>query len=187
LDKLIMKYIEPHRRYHNLAHIGYMFQQAHEIGSPVNPYSNLYYAIWFHDAIYDCFQTDNEYASARYWSEREPFLPFYGNVDTVYSMILSTIHHTKDQDLRTAADLDTQILLDLDIASLAKPYEEYLNDSKNIRAEYSFLTEEKWREGRMKWASTMLQRERLYYTDNAYEKWEKAARQNLTRTLEELQ
>lgn len=49
---LSQMYSEPHRKYHNLAHIHYCLRQAKEAFSHAVPLG-VQHAIWFHDALYD--------------------------------------------------------------------------------------------------------------------------------------
>jgi predicted metal-dependent HD superfamily phosphohydrolase len=66
--ELVRHYSEPHRRYHNLQHldecIRWFEASSHLAGRP----AEVEAALWFHDAIYNLGQADNEEQSAN-WAE----------------------------------------------------------------------------------------------------------------------
>ena len=54
-------YSEPHRHYHTLSHIQFMFDQLQDYTKieqlSVNETQILHYAIWFHDIVYDTLKS----------------------------------------------------------------------------------------------------------------------------------
>src|ERR1700687_4472984 len=63
-DELMLAYAAPDRHYHDLRHIeallGLMRQHLGDLADP----ATVEAAIWFHDAVYDTRQSDNEHRSS---------------------------------------------------------------------------------------------------------------------------
>ena len=57
---LTRRYCEPHRRYHNIAHIAELLWRGRECDLS----DEQVLAVWYHDAIYDVPSQDNEVRSA---------------------------------------------------------------------------------------------------------------------------
>jgi predicted metal-dependent HD superfamily phosphohydrolase len=136
-------------------------------------------AIWFHDAIYDATASDNEAQSAALAVDR---LRAEGwpedRVQLVARIVLDTKGHVPS--VPAAAPV-----LDLDLASLALPWDEFKANTAAIRAEFAHVADEPFRQNRVAWAQRMLQKPRLYWTPFG-ERLEATARQNLEHTLREL-
>jgi predicted metal-dependent HD superfamily phosphohydrolase len=175
LLELTRRYQEPHRRYHSLLHIADMLHRGREL--PLDDTQLM--AIWFHDAIFDAAASDNEAKSAALAVDR---LRAQGwpedRVQTVAHIVLDTKGHVPS--LPAAAPV-----LDLDLASLALPWEQFKANTAAIRAEYTHVADEPFRQNRRVWAQRMLQKPRLYWTPFG-QALEPVARQNLERTLREL-
>lgn len=63
-DRLVDAYSQKHRRYHTGAHIDHCLQELDAApGLAVEP-AEVELALWFHDAIYDPYASDNEAKSA---------------------------------------------------------------------------------------------------------------------------
>ncbi|MDC1141941.1 hypothetical protein OAU50_02515 [Planctomycetota bacterium] len=170
---LTARYSEPHRRYHDLRHIGNML--AH--GAPLGLSAEQVTAIWFHDAIYDPNSRTNEKDSAALavkvlsdagWEE--------ARVKTVEQIVLDTETHLPQIE-------ESKQVLDLDLATLGGTWENYHAIGLRIREEYKHVPEADWAEGRGKWIESMLAKAQIYWT-----KWgqprEAEARRNLAKDLE---
>jgi predicted metal-dependent HD superfamily phosphohydrolase len=135
----------------------------------------VYFAIWFHDVIYDTKRSDNEEKSAEFASE---VLGSLGvpeqTIATVWEMILATKYHR-------GADLswDTKAFLDLDTSILGAPQEIYEEYSRAIRKEYSWVPDVLYQKGRMKVLNDFLEREYIYYTEEIRTRYELQARHNI--------
>ena len=132
-------------------------------------------AAWFHDVIYNPQAQDNEEKSAEYAESTLSALKIPQIIiDRVKQLILTTKNH---QALPT--DIDSQILLDADLAILGATEWEYQTYAQAIRQEYSWMSDVVYQIGRQQILYNFLQRERLYLTDYAYTNLEKKARRNL--------
>ena len=172
-EELVARYHEPHRAYHTAAHLEQVLRRLEEIDAePL-----LHLAAWFHDAIYVPGSPDNEIDSAKL-AKRE--LAARGidaaSVQFVVDAILATAGHTSS-DPRLAP------LLDADLATLGAPPEEYRAYVAAIRREYDKVPDELFREGRRALLREFLQRDAIFKTVAAHQRYEAPARRNLEAEL----
>ncbi|MBO0724103.1 MAG: hypothetical protein J2P52_00765 [Blastocatellia bacterium] len=141
-----------------------------------------YFAVWFHDVIYDTRSPDNEEKSAEFAAEALARLGVPERTITVVrEMILATKHH-RGEDL----SWDVKVFLDLDTSILGAPEEIYNEYSRAIRKEYSWVPDVLYREGRTKVLSNFLRRERIYHTEEIRTKYEAQARHNIAEEIKTL-
>lgn len=79
------------------------------------------------------------------------------------------------------------LFLDLDLSILGSSDHEYDLYAKQIRKEYNSYSTEEYRIGRITVLRGFLNRERLYFTDYFYGKYESRARRNIEREISSLQ
>jgi predicted metal-dependent HD superfamily phosphohydrolase len=70
-------------------------------------------------------------------------------------------------------------LLDADLSILGKSEAEYQAYARAIRQEYSWVTTEEYQQGRKLFLQNLLQRERIYLTEEMFAVFEEKARQNM--------
>jgi hypothetical protein len=63
---LIAAWGEPHRVYHDHSHLVWLLDEADRLGARIRDAAFVEYAIWFHDAVYQPGETDNEAVSAEW-------------------------------------------------------------------------------------------------------------------------
>lgn len=80
-------------------------------------------------------------------------------------------------------DSGRRTLTDIDLSILGQKPETFDRYEKGIRAEYSWLSDADYSEGRTKILSSFLNRRRIYFTDWFERKYGAQARDNLTRSL----
>jgi predicted metal-dependent HD superfamily phosphohydrolase len=142
----------------------------------------VYFAIWFHDVIYDTKKTDNEEKSAEFAVEALGGLGVpEQTVAPTREMILATKHHRAD-DL----SWDMKAFLDLDASILGAPEEIYKEYSGAIRKEYSWVPDSLYRDGRMKVLNDFLEREHIYHTEEIRTRCELQARSNIAEEIKTL-
>ena len=118
-ERLADMYSEPHRRYHNLAHIADSLTEFDRARDLAREQMAVELAIWFHDAVYDTRAADNEELSARLaqtWlgeARAEPAL-----MDAMGRLILATKKHDASQHV------DAALLVDIDLSILGHPRSE---------------------------------------------------------------
>jgi predicted metal-dependent HD superfamily phosphohydrolase len=143
--------------------------------------AELELAIWFHDAIYDTHCSDNEERSAQ-WAHQHAFEQGLSAdvAARVRDLILATKHDTLFSDSEAA------LLMDIDLASLGYPVDEFDRQEPRIRQEYDWVPETAFREGRAKILQRFLERDLIYQTEYFCERYERQARLNLQRSLASL-
>jgi predicted metal-dependent HD superfamily phosphohydrolase len=169
---LTARYREPHRHYHTLEHVAAMLHAGRDF--PLDDEQTL--AVWFHDAIYDPRSTGNEADSAALARVRLLAAGWSADrAERVARIVLDTSDHRPSMPASAP-------VLDLDLMSLAAPWERFLHDGARIRREYSHVDDATFAAGRRAFFTSMLARERLYHTAFGAP-LEARARANLTRAL----
>ena len=179
-QKLKELYSEPQRKYHNTNHIHQCLEQFEYARHLPNDSEAVEMAIWFHDAIYDPKSSNNEMRSAKFALN----VLRLGKLHDSFNMKVSAlIMHTRH--LNPPIDIDAQILVDIDLSSLGKPWGNFVLNSKHIREEYSHVSDTDFRIGRGKFIQKFLKRQTIYFTQYFYKKYEIQARENLERWIQE--
>ena len=174
-------YAEPHRFYHSLSHVSHCldeFEAARHLAKRPN---DVEMAIWFHDAVYDPKAKDNERKSAELCRRiaTEAGLPeAFGR--RVADLILATEHHGAPDGA------DVRLLVDIDLSILGRPKDAFDEYETNIRKEYHFVPWPRYRSARSAILRSFLDRPAIYSTDFFQRKYERRARANLERSLDDL-
>ncbi len=176
-------YSEEDRYYHNLYHIQSMLLGLQENKDLVNDYLPVYLAIWFHDAIYDSHSENNEEKSAEFAAYELQRLNIPDStIKFCCELILSTKFHIPVYDI-----VDCYLFLDLDLCILGKDSNTYQQYARNVRKEYAWVPEDTFAKGRYNVLSQFLARERIYFTERFFQKYETQARKNISQEMEEIQ
>jgi predicted metal-dependent HD superfamily phosphohydrolase len=134
---LATRYSEPHRAYHNLAHIRHVLEWIDRLQAHAAHPDAVRLAGWYHDVIYDPRANDNEERSAEHAAEALRRLQLDENlIRRVADLILLTKTHEAPPD-----DRDAHVLLDADLAILGATDEQYRCYAEAIRKEYSWVGE----------------------------------------------
>ncbi len=180
---LAARYAEPHRRYHDTAHVLAVLRDsaalAAELRLPPEERAVLTLAAAAHDVVYDGRPGEDERRSAEWavsWLRRAGVSA--GHVSRVEELVLATLTHAAPD-----GDLTAQALLDADLAILGAGEATYDRYRTAVRAEYAPISTELWRAGRSAVLADLLAREPLYATAAARARWEAAAKVNLAREL----
>jgi len=177
---LVNTYSQPYRHYHNLKHLDHVLSTINTLQIYAQDLPSVKLAAWFHDIIYNTHAQDNEDKSADYAANILENLGIpTSNINTVHQLILNTKNHQSN-------DLDSQVLLDADLAILAAKPVEYQEYAQAIRQEYAWVSELEYITGRRQVLKGFLQRERIYFTPLMFESGEKSARDNLEREINNL-
>jgi predicted metal-dependent HD superfamily phosphohydrolase len=171
--EIVAAYSYPSRHYHTLQHIQQVLNTIDTLQIYSQDLISVQLAAWLHDVVYDTHNQDNEEKSADYAAKLLLSLGVPSTtIANVTHLILQTKHHQADS-------LDSQVLLDADLAILAASPEEYRNYSQAIWLEYAWLSESEYIQGRKKVLQRFLQREHLYHTPLMCTNCEQTARQNI--------
>lgn len=171
-------YAEPHRAYHNAAHIADCLRQLDSVHGLAERPDEIEAAVWFHDAVYDPRAADNEERSANWATTAlrqggvEP-----AAIDRIAAMILAT-RHSGEPDSPDAA-----LLLDVDLSILGREPDAFAEYDRGIRAEYAWVPDDEYRAGRSAVLEGFLRRPTIYRRDSFRSRYEVQARQNLERAV----
>ena len=177
------RYTQPHREYHNLMHIEDVLLRIEELEPPAEHELALALAAWFHDAVYQPGQADNEDRSAYVAYDAleqvgaDPTL-----IAEVVRLIRLTATHDPDDD-----DVAGAVLCDADLAILAAASDRYAQYATAIRQEYVHVPDSDFRAGRAKVLRRFLDRPTIYRTAYGREHWEAAARANISAEIAALE
>ncbi|MCK5940844.1 MAG: hypothetical protein KAI24_02645 [Planctomycetes bacterium] len=176
LMDLTRRYLEPQRHYHTLEHVASMLHVGRRF--PLDEEQIM--AVWFHDAVYDPQSDQNEQKSARL---AQKWLAKTGwsveAIERVGRMVLDTRGHVPSTP-------QSELVLDLDLMSLAVSWEAFQRNTEAIRREYAHVSDEDFAAGRRGFFEGMMRRDRLFFSDWGVQALEPAARANLQRAIAEL-
>ena len=183
---LAARYAEPHRRYHDVAHMRAVVRDAAilagELRLTATERAVLTIAASAHDVVYEGHPGDDERRSAswaRDWLTRAGV--DQAHVARTGELVLATMAH-----LAPPGDLAAWALLDADLAILGADPEAYDRYRAAVREEYAALDDTSWRAGRAEVMAGLLARDPIYGTGVARRRWEAQARGNIARELESL-
>ena len=174
---VVAAWSEPHRRYHDLAHLAAVLGLAARLAGDAPDRDAVLLAAWYHDVVYDPERSDNEEVSAARARAGLRGLVPQDRVEEVVRLVLLTAGHDPEPD-----DGNGAVLCDADLAVLAGPPEAYAVYASAIRAEYGHLSDEVFTAGRIAVLEHLLALPRLYRLP-AVADWEPLARANLTAEL----
>lgn len=203
-EDLLSRWAEPHRRYHTTTHLHTTLNRVEELssrpdepapetepgaapGTPATPdaaaaldIDAVLLAAWFHDAVYRPDRSENEERSARL---AERALPEAGVSAARTAEVARLVRLTVTHDA-APGDLAGAVLCDADLSVLAGSPEEYARYAAEIRAEYAFVPDDTFREGRAAVLHQLLTHDHLFRTAYARAHWERVARRNAETELE---
>jgi predicted metal-dependent HD superfamily phosphohydrolase len=172
---------EPHRRYHDLAHLGAVLGIVDSLAGHAADPTAVRLAAWYHDVAYDPERSDNEEVSAA-----RARIGLLGLVDAatiaeVARLVLLTAGHGPAPD-----DANGAVLCDADLAVLASPPAAYVGYATAVRQEYGHFSDEEFTAGRIAVLEHLLALPALFRTPAA-QQWTEPARANLAAELALLQ
>jgi len=174
---ILAAYGEPHRAYHGLSHLIYIFDALDGLGDHVTDTARVWMAAWYHDIIYDTQRKDNEDRSADRASSELPGLGASADLaGRVASLIKATANHQEG-----GQDEDDNIFLDVDFSILGAPPEIYDRYAEGVRTEYRWAPGLLYRNGRRAFLKTAQAAERTFLTDRFEAELGTRARANMRR------
>ena len=175
-DELETLYGEPHRVYHTTAHIEYCLRLFDLAADRMDEPDAVEMALWFHDAIYDVPAKENELRSAELFAARAGGRGSERFRSNVHRLIMATIH----LDLPPAT-LDEAFIVDIDLSSFGRPWEEFLDDSRAVRAELAHVPDAEFYPRQRKFLESLAARPVFCFTEFFRERHEARARANIER------
>jgi predicted metal-dependent HD superfamily phosphohydrolase len=174
-------YSSPERRYHTLTHIQHFLSVVDTLTAKAENLEAIELAAWFHDLIYNSKAKDNEEKSADY---AESILKSLAIPIEVIDKVKRLILITKSHQITEEDDIDTKIMLDADLAILGVDDTQYVRYAQAIRQEYAWVMDQDYRKGRTQFLQSLLQRPRIYQTEEIFEALETKARNNLRKEID---
>jgi predicted metal-dependent HD superfamily phosphohydrolase len=175
---LVDAWSEPHRRYHDLAHLAAVLGIVGELAASAADPDAVRLAAWYHDAVYDPRRDDNEERSAARARAGLRGLVDEQRIGAVERLVLLTAGHDPQP-----GDTDGAVLCDADLAVLASPPEAYAAYASAVREEYGHLPDAVFAAGRAAVLEQLLALPALYRLPAVAERWTAPARANLTAEL----
>jgi len=182
MTDIIKTYNKPERGYHNIEHISNMLKSFEEFVSVlerrvlIKNADEFKFAILMHDYVNG--ETDDVEKSALKAGEFvHKISPDY-NSHYIEKLILAT-DYSKKQSL----DFEQQLMQDIDIEILGKPFEEYNKYSENIRNQYVDYPDKIYNPARIKILKHFIDKENIYNTEFYRNKYEIQARKNIEQEI----
>jgi predicted metal-dependent HD superfamily phosphohydrolase len=179
--ELRSRYSEPGRTYHTLTHIEQRLSELADAPEGAANPDAIECALWFHDAVYDTKCKDNEERSAAFARE---VIRVAGLSDSFGGLVTDLILATRHTSPPVSPG--EQLLADIDLAILGQSESRFDQYEREIRFEYSWVPEDVFAAGRVAVLSSIIERPRIYSTEFFFGKYEKAARENLARSISQL-
>ena len=190
-------YTESHRAYHTWDHVAGLLEKLSQFSDLSTRSDIIAVSVFSHDVVY---RTQNQDGSPRpdYENVRDSGKLFRqytllnkSDAHAVYDLIMATANHlparAEKQYYAGFAD-DLNLFLDLDLSSLASPWEEFVEDLARIRTEFSWAPEVVFCSSQLQVLKNFAKDElRLYRRAETSKKWREAAMANLKRCVRELQ
>ena len=175
---VVAAWSEPHRRYHDLAHLAAVLGLVGELSGAAADPDAVRLAAWYHDVVYDPRRGDNERVSAERARAGLRGLVPPERVEEVARLVLLTAGHDPAPD-----DANGAVLCDADLAVLAGPPEVYAAYASAVREEYGHLSDAEFTAGRTAVLEQLLALPALYRLPAVAGEWTPRARANLAAEL----
>ena len=179
-EKLINRYSDTHRHYHNIDHIAACLNEFNEVEHLLQNPVEVWLAVWFHDVVYDPKAHDNEEWSVDYAEKALREIIGEVTLENISRLIMATKHY------RPASDHDSKFIQDIDLTILGGQRDIFDEYEERIRREYSWVPENRFRKGRADILSGFIERSTIYQTKYFRKKYEETARANLYYSISKL-
>ena len=180
-ELLSKNHAQAFRHYHNFKHLEALFGYFDIYNAALKYPSDVAFAIFYHDSIYNIWSKKNELLSAELakthlsQTQLDPTA-----VSRIFNLILATKSHNPQDHT------DEQWMVDFDIAILGQSWDTYAQYTKAIRKEYAAVPNLLYKKGRKKALQHFLDKPRIYHSSPFYEAYEASARTNLKKELNTL-
>jgi predicted metal-dependent HD superfamily phosphohydrolase len=179
---LLRRWGEAHRQYHTVSHLEAVLSVIEQHHSHAADLAAVRLAAWYHDAVYDPQRVDNEEVSAQL---AETALPSLGVPAEQVAEVARLVRLTAGHD-PAPGDRNGELITDADLCVLAAPPEVYQAYTAAVRREYAHVPDPLFAAGRAAVLRNLLSLSPMFRTPALRERWEEAARVNITRELAEL-
>ncbi|MER5865765.1 hypothetical protein [Kitasatospora sp. NPDC002040] len=176
---LLARWAEPQRRYHSTAHLAAVLDHVDALAGHAEDADAVRLAAWFHDAVYRPDRSENEERSAQLALRALPEAGLPGALaEEVARLVRLTVGHHPAE-----GDRNGEVLCDADLAVLGGTPAQYAAYAAAVREEYGFVPDDLFRDGRAAILRQLLALPGLYRTPAARDRFDAAARRNLSAEL----
>lgn len=181
-DIVIKRYLSSGLAYHNLEHIHYCLQLLQRFKALAVHPTEVAWALWYHDIVYNPRRSDNEKKSAALARKHLAEMNVKGALflGGVHDLIMATKHKGG------IVTPDCALMVDIDLAILGASREGYDRYASAIRKEYSFVGHKSFKKGRAAVMQSFLDRATIYHTPDFQHHFEARARENIAREIQSL-
>jgi len=162
--------------YHTPIHVLAMFSFAKQHNIALNDYEQL--AVWFHDAVYEPNQNNNEEYSAKLMRIYLKGMPEY-HLEKIETLIMATSRH-----LSPDVDVKFHKILDLDLCGFSLDRDNYNKITECLRKEFA-VDEKKFNAGRKSFLYNLISKGFVYRSPE-FDRFEPLAQENIRLDLKEL-
>lgn len=173
-EKIMTKYSEPNRHYHNFRHIEKMWKNISSYIGNSNKFSLLALATIYHDLIYDTESKTNEVDSFQELEKDFGKQLLEHELVELKNLILGTKSHELLEE-----SFEHELFLDSDLLILGSEKKEYIEYRNSIRKEYFWVNEATYKKERIKVLENFLDRKNIYFSYQMQRLHEENARENL--------
>lgn len=176
---LLDRWYEPHRSYHGPGHLTHVLDSLVVLDPAGTATRAVALALWFHDAVHDGVAGEDEAASAALVGEelrargRTGLQP--DEVAEVQRLVLLTTRHDPTPDDHAGA-----LVCDADLAILGSAPDRYARYTEQVRREYAHVPDEVFAPARAEILGRLLEAGPVFRTRVGSERWEAAARRNVS-------
>lgn len=178
-ESLLASYSEPGRHYHDTRHLTEVLEALKDLQRAGNEFDDVAVglAAWYRRCVFTGDRDDDERSAVRAEDEL-----FRRAAPSLVREVGRLIRETETLEPEPG-DANAAALVDAVLAVLKSPRERYDEYARDVRAEYSHLSDKEFRHGRKIVVKGLLARERIYHSEHGCQEWEAAARANLEREL----
>jgi len=174
-------YSQRKRYYHNIEHLEDLLDQLTSVKQEIKKWNVILFTLFYHDIVYKSTKKDNEEQSAILASNRMNEIGVSKkDIKHSYAQIIATKSHKEN------IDPDTNYFTDADLSILGRAPKVYQNYCHKIREEYSIYPKFLYNKGRKKVINHFLSMNRIFKTQEFYNKFEEQAKHNLNQELKML-
>lgn len=166
----------PDRRFHNLHHIHDCLHRFDEVAPFLCDRDAVEVALWFHDAVYEPSDPENERRSAAlFLADSAGANPVFRR--RVCGLVLATRHQGP------ALTSDRRFIEDIDLAGFAAPWDAFMHEGELLREEFGAQPDDRYYSGQVAFLDRLKRRPWFFATEYFRERYESKAQQNLDRLL----
>jgi pantetheine-phosphate adenylyltransferase len=178
-NQMLIQYSPKKRSYHNTTHIANCLTLLEKYKHLAEKLLFVSSAIFFHDFFDDTKPYDKLFEVTSDLAARQFCFP--DSKTYITKLIEATAHKSEELELQ-----DQKLISDIDLAILGSSEEEYKIYSQQIRKEYSFVDDLTYIKGRKNVLKHFLGLRDIYYLSEFKNRFEKQARKNLLKELQNL-